>query len=200
MTATLGAMPATMWAAPPAAEPPAAPFDRAENAAGHGDWQGRGRPGRGERGPGRRLRDGTGPRGRGAGCPEECGPRREYSGGQRQGEGRPFCEDLNDDSNRGRNKFEGRRGRRGDGLRQEYSRRESRASAPSVQVRESATVRGRVTVVAADNSVGVRSDDGRSCWVRLPAELGKRPQVGDQVEATGTWQDDFLISQTLRWP
>jgi hypothetical protein len=60
------------------------------------------------------------------------------------------------------------------------------------------TLRGTVTVVAADNSIGVRGDDGRSLWVRLPEQLAKRPQVGDRVEVTGQWKDNFLVSDSLR--
>jgi hypothetical protein len=71
----------------------------------------------------------------------------------------------------------------------------NRAAAPTVAP---TTVRGTVTVVAADNSVGLRSEDGRSIWVRLPERVTRRPQVGDVLEVVGQWKDNFFVSESLR--
>lgn len=56
---------------------------------------------------------------------------------------------------------------------------------------------GTVTTVVVDNSIGVKADDGSSFWAKLPASSKNSLRVGQRVELSGEWQDQFFVADSV---
>ena len=64
--------------------------------------------------------------------------------------------------------------------------------------RDRITLRGTVTVVVADSSIGLRARDGNSFWVQLPESHTDRLRVGQEVELSGEWKNQSFVARSVR--